>query len=180
MVYEAPSGGLTSDFFVYGVEDVDGAYSIGTAIIEIYPESAFGLGLSINEAHSVAYLYEAGLNRDGNIDADGLNFWIDARENGLSEAALAQRFLDSPEFAAAFGDPDTLSDRGLVEVLYRNVLNRDGETGGIDFWTGVLAQPGFGRDDLLLAFAKSPENLDGSAFVEDLAEVAPGVWDFLG
>lgn len=59
-------------------------------------------------------------------------------------------------------------------MLYRNVLDREGEEGGITFWTGRLAGEGFDRVDLLLAFAASPENVAGSPAVADLAEVAPG------
>lgn len=140
--------------------------------------------LSPEEARTVAYLYEAGLNRDGSIDLLGLNFWIDQREAGLSERQVSRAFLESAEFEAAFGDafdtssPDYLSNRELVEQLYRNVLNREGEIGGVDFWTNLVSQPDFTRADLLLAFAESPENISASPFVETLTEVSPGQWDF--
>lgn len=138
-----------------------------------------GAGLSEAEAETVAYLYEAGLNRNGEIDRPGLNYWIDQREAGLTERDLATAFLQSAEFAAAFGDPDKLSDQALVEVLYRNVLDREGEADGIAFWTGQVAQEEFDRADLLLAFAGSGENVAGSPFVETLEEIAPGDWDFV-
>lgn len=137
-----------------------------------------GAGLSETEARSVAYLYETALDRDGAIDLDGLNFWIDSREQGLGEAELAEEFLRADEFAAAFGDVDTLGDRDLVALFYRNVLEREGEAAGIDFWTEAVGQPGFGRNDLLLAFATSVENTEPLAFVETLAETAPGFWEF--
>lgn len=82
--------------------------------------------LTLVEAQTVALLFEAALNRDGQIGLGGLNFHIDAREAGLSEERLAQQFLDSPEFARAFGEPESLTDQELVEVLFRNVLNREG------------------------------------------------------
>ncbi len=140
---------------------------------------AIGAGLAPEEAERVALLYEAALDRDGEIDAGGLNFWIDAREHGLSERALAEAFLGSGEFAAAFGAPETVSDRALVEQLYENVLDREGEGDGVDFWTAALGQEGFARRDLLLAFAESPENREGAAFLDGLEEIAPGVWDIL-
>ncbi|MEL6577218.1 MAG: DUF4214 domain-containing protein, partial [Pseudomonadota bacterium] len=142
--------------------------------------------LSPDEARTVAYLYEAGLNRDGAIDLQGLNFWIDRREDGLSEQALSRAFLESEEFEAAFGDAfdadsaDFLTDLALVQQLYRNVLNREGETEGVAFWTGRVSQADFTRADLLLAFAKSAENVAGSPQVATLSEVAPGEWDFVG
>ncbi|MEO0823712.1 MAG: DUF4214 domain-containing protein [Pseudomonadota bacterium] len=157
------------------------SFNLGSYEFEITPVdevTRVTSGLPYQSVQEVALLYEAGLNRDGNVDLPGLNFWIDAREGGVSEKQVAQAFLDSGEFEAAFGAPATLSDPELVEQLYRNVLNREGEQGGIDFWVSVVGQPNFGRDDLLLAFAESPENLTGSAFVETLEEIAPGEWAF--
>ncbi|MEM9147831.1 MAG: DUF4214 domain-containing protein [Pseudomonadota bacterium] len=142
-------------------------------------EGEIGVGLSEAAAREVAYLYEAGLDRDGEIDTAGLNFWIDAREDGLSRRNLSEAFLASDEFANAFGAPETLSDRALVEQLYQNVLDRAGEGAGTDFWTAQLGRADFDRTDLLIAFAASPENVAGSPVVEDLVEIAPGSWDFL-
>ncbi|MEO1472154.1 MAG: DUF4214 domain-containing protein [Pseudomonadota bacterium] len=134
--------------------------------------------LTAAEVRTVAYLYEAALDRDGDIDEAGLNFWIDEREAGLSEAGLADRFLASAEFAEAFGDPETLDDEALVALFYRNVLDREGEAEGVAYWAGQLAEGGLTRAGLLLAFAESAENVAGSAFVEGLAETEPGVWAF--
>lgn len=162
----------------YTVSDGDGGFDTATVTVRVER-------LTEAQAQTVALLYEAGLNRDGNIDLPGLNFWIDQREAGLSERQLSRAFLESNEFTAAFGEafdtgaPDYLSNQALVEQLYRNVLNREGETAGVDFWTGLVASPEFTRADLLLAFAGSPENVAGSPFVEDLAETAPGAWEFL-
>ncbi|GMG82522.1 hypothetical protein LNKW23_17350 [Paralimibaculum aggregatum] len=133
-------------------------------------------GLSPEAAMTVAYLYEAGLDRGGDIG--GINFWIDRREAGLSEKALAEVFLDSNEFAAAFGAPDELDDRALVQRLYENVLDRPADDAGTAFWESVLAAPGTDRADLLLAFADSEENREGSPFVATLHETTPGDWEF--
>ncbi len=161
-----------------------------------------GLGLSVEEAQAVAYLYEAGLNRNGDIDLPGLNFWIDQREAGLGKRGLAGEFLDADEFQAkaeAFlGDGRDLTDDNVrdesfftddeyVTLLYENVLNREIDQGGFDYWTGVLddldANPNLAaqsREILLISFAESPENVANSAFVETLAEVLPGEWAFVG
>lgn len=135
--------------------------------------------LSLADVRTVALLYEAALDRDGAIDIAGLNFWIDQREAGLSTDGLARDFIESPEFEAAFGDPAGLSDVEFVEILYQNVLDRPGEQGGVDFWVGALAQPGFERTDVLVAFANSPENVAGAPIVDDLMETSPGFWEFV-
>jgi hypothetical protein len=135
-------------------------------------------------AREVAYLYEAAFGREG--DAEGVSYWIEEREGGLSRTELARLFLASPEFEARFGealdpaDPAYLDDDAFVGVLYGNVLDRAPDGEGFDFWLDALAEPEVGREDVLLAFATSPENVAGSPGVETLAEVSDGVWDFTG
>lgn len=142
------------------------------------PPGSVGDGLSIGEVRTVAYLYEAALDRNGDIDLPGLNFWIDQRENGLSETETSAFFLGSMEFETRFGDPDTLDDATLVSLLYQNVLNRPGDAAGLAFWTGIVSGDGFGRADLLLAFAESVEHTDSLDFVDTLTETEPGLWAF--
>lgn len=137
-----------------------------------------GPGLQPNRAKTIAYVYEAALDRDGNIDERGLNFWIDAAENGLTNRQIAQSFIDSIEFEDRFGDPDTLNDFSFVTVLYENVLDRMADDPGRNFWLSQLARPDVDRADLLLAFARSDENRAASSFVETLSEDDPGIWTF--
>ncbi|MEM9144614.1 MAG: cadherin-like domain-containing protein [Pseudomonadota bacterium] len=178
VLYRPREDFVGNDSFDYEVEDGRGGIDTGTVTVTV-SEDPGTTSLPLGDAQTVAFAYEAGLDRDGNIDLPGLNFWIGARADGLSEDDLAQAFLDSPEFEASFGDPDTLSDRELVEQFYLNVLNRAGEEGGINFWETALSDPNFDRNDLLIAFADSPENLLGSPEVTTLTEVSPGMWDFV-
>jgi hypothetical protein len=131
------------------------------------------------DAQTVALVYEAALDRDGQIDTGGLDFWIGKWAEGLSEEEISGFFLRSDEFREKFGDPDSLSNEALVERLYENILGRGAEAGGRQFWIDALEQ-GFSRDRLLLEFAKSGENRAGSPFVETLEEVLPGSWEFAG
>ena len=138
------------------------------------------LALEMTDEKRMALLYEAALNRNGDIDKAGLNFWIDTKEGGLSDSDIAFHFLDSDEFVQNFGDYHAMSGRDLVETLYSNVLNRDGEKAGVDFWTDVYESDAeFDQADLLLSFAISGENLDGSPFINRLFEVEEGTWDFV-
>ncbi len=139
-------------------------------------------GLTVAQAQLVALLYEAALDRDGLIDLPGLNFWIDQREAGLTERGLSQFFLDSGEFEQNFGAPESLSDREIVEVLFRNVLDREPDAGGVDFWVNALTDPNFDRADLLLAFAIVDENVQGLPIIGTLGEL-PELeldWQFIG
>ncbi len=171
--------GPDGEDWIRAIERLDFA-DVSVALAEIDPET----GLPVEDARTVAYLYEAGLDRDGFIDLPGLNFWIDAREAGFSEQDLAFAFLASPEFNDTFGnaidpdEPDYFENRELVEQLYLNVLDREGEEEGVLFWLERLETGDVDRPELLLAFAESDENKAGSTYVETLIETEPGFWDF--
>ncbi len=138
-----------------------------------------GMGLSGAEVREVALLYEAGLDRDGNIDKAGLNFWIDQREAGLSMTDMAFFFLESAEFVDKFGPVEALSGEDYIDLLYDNVLDREGDAAGIAFWNEIAARPGVDRAQILLSFAVSVENGEGSQFLTGLTEITPGLWDFV-
>ncbi|MEO1599613.1 MAG: DUF4214 domain-containing protein, partial [Pseudomonadota bacterium] len=71
--------------------------------------------------------------------------------------------------AAPFGGENP-SHADYVDELYDNVLGREGEAAGRDFWIRSLDQ---GMDDaeLLMVFADSPENLAQTADDTDA-----GIW----
>jgi len=163
---------------------LEGRYADGRTVAfqDIAGLELDGGGLTIGEAALVALLYDAGLDRNGAVDLPGLNFWIDSREGGASEAAVAREFLRSPEFRENFGnalDPaagDYLANGALVRQLYRNVLDREGETAGIDYWTGLLDDSAISRARLLVAFADSAENRAASSLDDTISETTEGDW----
>ncbi|GMG81502.1 hypothetical protein LNKW23_07150 [Paralimibaculum aggregatum] len=89
-------------------------------------------------------------------DEGGLRFW-DTVNEGLSLTALAEAFRSSPEFAEKYGTD--IPDDTYAETLYRNVLQREPDGPGLAFWQGILANGTLDRNQLLLAFADSAENL---------------------
>jgi subtilisin family serine protease len=132
--------------------------------------------ISLDDAKSVAYLYEASLNRQA--DLGGLNFWIDVVESsGFSLPQLAQSFLDSNEYAQNFGDPDEQSNEEFVEILYNNILGRVSDPAGFDFWTGVL-ENGTPKNEVLLLFAIATENKAASPYIDTLSEGLGGNYYF--
>lgn len=175
---QSPQGALAtgpnSFLVVYSDERSDRLY--GT---EFTIPSLTGLAPAPLEYLSIAYLYEAGLNRDGAIDLPGLNFWIDQFDGGTSLLEISRLFVQSGEFEAVVGVASELSDRELVERLYRNVLERDGEEGGVAFWTSALAEEGYEPENLLLDFALAGENIRESFFIEGMAEIEEGYWGFV-
>ncbi|MEM1344145.1 MAG: DUF4214 domain-containing protein [Pseudomonadota bacterium] len=100
----------------------------------------------------------------------------------MNNRQLATAFYASQEFINAYGEAidetaeNYLSDLELVSQLYRNVLDRESDQAGLDFWTGVLADGVLGRIDMLLAFADSPENRGSSVLDENINETEEGIW----
>ena len=119
-------------------------------------------------AARVVRLYEAALDRLP--DQGGLNFWIGAVQDGQALSGLASGFLASGEFQSRFGSA-TVGNGAFVDRLYANVLGRDGEASGRQFWVDSLGH-GASRADVLVAFSESAENKAGTA-----ALVQAGIWD---
>lgn len=122
----------------------------------------------------VARLYESGLNRS--FDRGGLNNWIDQRENGMSFTEMARQFLDSREFTIRFGDDDLMANGTFVTRMYLNVLNRAPEAAGQKHWIDTM-NAGMSREQVLLEFSESTENINQSAYLSKLHQVSSGVWD---
>lgn len=103
------------------------------------------------EEGDVERLYRAVFGRAP--DADGFEFWVTARIEGMPLERVADFFIDSPEYRERFGSPD---DLGFVEELYRNVLGRRPDSGGQAFWLDQLAD-GMTRRRVVVLFSESPE-----------------------
>lgn len=130
-------------------------------------------------AEIVALLYEAALNRDGNIDRSGLNFYIDVADQLETEQGfdqnqmiefIAEDLMTSPEFTDNFGNVNTLTNDEFLTQVYNNVLGRVPDGSGFDFYLGYL--DGTRADGVQLAkqtvladIAISPENTQGSTDV---------------
>jgi len=91
-------------------------------------------GLSVEDFQSFIELYIAYFNRAP--DAEGLNFWGSAFANGYSLETIATLFLGQSETQQTY--PDTLSNLDFATQVYNNVLGRDPELDGFNFWTGQL------------------------------------------
>lgn len=107
------------------------------------------------ETGSVERLYRAALARAP--DGPGLAFWSEQYLTCASSlTGIADRFAASPEFQGRFGAP---SNRGFVELLYRNVLGREGEAQGVAYWTAQLDAGRLTRGAVTVGFSESPEHV---------------------
>ena len=111
-------------------------------------------GLNTDDA-KMFRLYNASFKRLP--DPDGLRYWIDSFRSGKDdERAVASSFLVSAEFKERYGE--NVSDYTFVNTLYKNVLGRDADTGGLNYWLGQLNSGAETRYEVLLGFSESAEN----------------------
>ncbi len=97
-------------------------------------------------------LYYAIFDREPDIG--GARYWIDRYNSGDTLARIADHMSQSPEFVATYGDTTT---HRFVETLYHNVLDREPDPTGLDFWTSGLTTGTFTRLWVLRHFADSSE-----------------------
>jgi hypothetical protein len=86
------------------------------------------------------------------VDAGGLAFWTGLMRAGLTDEQLEANFIASPEYYAHNGG----TDKGWIDGTYVDLLGRQPDTSGENFWTmqaGVI-----GRGGVALGFAKSAES----------------------
>ena len=126
--------------------------------------------LSINDDIKATFDQVTGINTDSGKmfrlynaafarfpDADGLKYWIGNFSSGIDdERAVASSFLVSAEFKERYGD--NITNETYVQNLYLNVLNRELDQGGYDYWVGNLNNGIEQRHEVLLGFSESAEN----------------------
>ncbi len=110
-------------------------------------------------------------------DLPGLDFWtgVARAPAGISDAALAGAFFGAGEFETIYGGRET---EDAVRLIYENVLGREADIPGLEFWTNAVLDPdnNFGLRELGLAFATASETQTTFApllddYLTDLAEV---------
>ncbi|CAH1678316.1 conserved hypothetical protein [Hyphomicrobiales bacterium] len=132
----------------------------------------------------VVQLYQAVFGRVP--DSAGLDFWVQSYTQAnvggaLTLGNLSTAFAVSQEFQDQY---DSLPDAAVVAKMYVNVLGREGEPAGVQFWTAALGQwtQEVGREEalarLVLSFSQSPEFTSASqeyiaGFLEAAADGQP-------
>jgi hypothetical protein len=125
-----------------------------SAIVDIKGTFDQVTGLNTDDA-KMFRLYNASFKRLP--DADGLKYWIGKYTSGENdERAVASSFLVSDEFKERYGE--NVSDSTYVNTLYKNVLGRDADTSGLNYWLGQLNTGAETRYEVLLGFSESAEN----------------------
>ncbi len=124
-------------------------------------------------ALSIARLYQTAFDRLP--DTGGLNYWIDQWElNHSSIGVIANNFYVSTEFLQTYGD---LGDDEYISQLYLNVLNREGEDGGYNYWTNELSTEHSSRAEVMVGFSNSLENkINTELQLSGINEASSGEW----
>ena len=140
-------------------DTLDNATDISDALDDL----ALALCSQAEDVLSVMRIYQVVLGRVP--DSGGLDFWVqvfrDMQEAnpGLSygDALVAsiRDWLTSPEFTTTYGNNP--ADEEFVALLYINVLGRQPDQAGFDFWVNELANGIITREQLVIAFSEAVE-----------------------
>ena len=100
-------------------------------------------------------IYKAAFDRTP--DEEGLGYWIQELDKGFALHEVTNSFVISQEFKNLYGAD--LDNEGFITALYNNVLDRDPDQGGLDYWINDMENNGMSRADVLASFSESAENI---------------------
>ena len=100
----------------------------------------------------VSRLYRAYFLRSP--DVGGLNYWVSQRRAGRSLYWISEAFARSTEFTALYG---SLSDPEFMNLVYRQVLEREPEPAGHSYWTEQLQSGRKTRGMVMVGFSEAAE-----------------------
>ena len=116
------------------------------------------LALDVDGIAGQAYrIYQAAFNRTP--DSGGLKYWIEQMDKGMDLQEVAARFVDSNEFRSLYGTNPT--NASFLTKLYNNVLHRQPEQSGYDWWLDELNSGRRTQTKALADFSESDENKAG-------------------
>jgi len=159
--------GKRADFTI--TRDADGVHIVdqhgneGSDVLVSVERVQFADGavaLDIDGVAGEAYrIYRAAFDRTP--DLGGLGFWMSAMDKGTSLKDVAANFLTSDEFTKLYGQ--SLTNAQIVDHLYRNILHREPEKAGFDYWVDVLDTKKSDLATVLASFSESGENVQAVA-----------------
>jgi serralysin len=127
-----------------------------------------------DHAAQIYRLYSATYGREP--DAAGMGYWIQRMDSGTIIQQVSREFMlggegkGQPEFVQMYGANST--DSTFLTQLYHNILGRDPDAGGYQYWMDVMnnytADKTILRGQMLIDFSDSPENLQKVALVGTL------------
>ena len=132
-----------------------------------FTDGVLALDVGAGEAAGCAYrLYQAAFDR--RPDIDGLNYWIDKIDAGMTLQDVSRSFLLSTEYEVLYGSH--LRNETLLTNYYLNVLDREPDPAGYAYWLDRMAG-GLSSAEVLASFSESAENQSNVS-----AELDAGLW----
>ncbi len=100
-------------------------------------------------------------------DKEGLYYWINEYENLNDISLIANSFVISQEFNNIYGSTQT--DQEYVSLLYNNILYREPDQDGFEYWISKMQDENFSKSNVLVSFSNSQEfiNLTAVYFEDD-------------
>ncbi len=95
-------------------------------------------------------------------DPEGLRHWLDQTASGRSLADISNAMVQSDEFVGRYGQ---LTNADLVTQIYANVLEREPDPAGAEFWLAELNGT-MTRGDVVAGFASSDEFVASTGLVD--------------
>tara|TARA_Y100001968_G_scaffold180071_1_gene164945 strand:+ start:6405 stop:7583 length:1179 start_codon:yes stop_codon:yes gene_type:complete len=100
-------------------------------------------------------LYNAAFGRFP--DKDGLQYWTEKNISGEDTYRnIANSFILSDEFINLYGNK--ISNKKYITALYNNILEREPDIDGFNYWSKQLEVGLENRSELLMGFSESSEN----------------------
>lgn len=105
------------------------------------------------ESHaSILRLYQAIFDREP--DLEGAKYWIDINNQGFSDLDIAGFMSVSDEWASNY---EGTTNAEFVEKVYSNVLGRDFDQDGFDYWLGLVDSGQLTRPGMVFYVTANPE-----------------------
>ncbi len=123
-----------------------------------HPQDGSSGGYDPDSADGTVYrLYLAYFLREP--DREGYAYWRDAYRSGYPLASISDDFARSREFRALYG---SVGDDDFVRLVYENVLGRQPDSGGLQYWRQKMAE-GMPRGHVMIYFSDSREFREATA-----------------
>ncbi len=103
--------------------------------------------------NEVVKLYVATFNRAP--DYKGISYWL---SSGLKLSQIAESFFDQPETKNKY--PQTLDKSLFVDNIYRNILGREPDSAGKEYWLKELDEGRVTRQNFILAIMNGAKGND--------------------
>ncbi len=88
-------------------------------------------------------------------DDHGFDYWVDLyRHEAIGLSGISAEFAASEEFTLKYG---SLTNDEFIDLIYRNIMQRDPDTDGYNYWLNLLNNGDINRGEALLYFSDSEE-----------------------